>query len=296
MSAFDGATSRFGLTARTSAGRQTARTRTSGDVNAGAALTAFLRRDLAENSLFRAGLVLDLGYGLVNLLIFQFISRVLHHPGGDALDGASSYFDFVAIGLAYLLVVQAACAQLTNRVRDQQRDGTLEVTVAAPVSPGTIALGLAGYPMLLGTLRCVIYLTAAAILLGLDVSSTDWYGLVVMVLLGALAALGIGICLAAIAVAFSHGDAVGRAAVVTLGLLSGAYFPIAAMPAPMRWIAQVLPTRMAIEGLRAAMAGGGWLPTALLLATTSAVLVPVAIWLFARGLRRARSTGTLVRG
>ena len=105
-----------------------------------------------------------------------------------------------------------------------------------------------------------------------------------------------GICLAAIAVAFSHGDAVGRAAVVTLGLLSGSYFPISAMPAPMRWAAQVLPTRMAIEGLRAAMAGGGWLPTALLLATTSAVLVPAAIWLFARGLRRARSTGTLVRG
>ena len=55
MSAFDGATSRFGLTARASAGRQSLRTRTSGDVNPGATLTAFLRRDLAESNLLRAG-------------------------------------------------------------------------------------------------------------------------------------------------------------------------------------------------------------------------------------------------
>ena len=107
--------------------------------------------------------------------------------------------------------------------------------------------------MLLGTLRCVIYLTAAAVLLGLDVSSTDWSGLVVMVLLGALAALGIGICLAAVAVAFSHGDAVGRAAVVTLGLLSGAYFPISAMPAPMRWAARYCP-----PGWRSRGSGPPW--------------------------------------
>ena len=241
-------------------------------------------------------MILDLAYGLVNLLIFQFISRVLHHPGGGALGASSSYFDFVAVGLAYLLVVQAACAQLTNRVREQQRDGTLEVTVAAPVSPVLIALGLAAYPMLLGTLRCVLYLTAAGVLLGLDLGRTDWLGLLVMVVLGAFAALGIGICLAAVAVAFSHGSAVSRAAVVTLGLLSGAYFPTAALPAPVRWISAVLPTRMAIDGLRAAMAGGQWLPTALLLTATAAVLVPASTWLFARAVRRARTTGTLVRG
>src|SRR6478609_7708889 len=102
----------------------------------------FLRRDLAEGKLFRGAFVLDVAYGLVNLLLFFFISQVVHRPGAGAPVGTASYFDFVAVGLAYLLVVQATCTHLIAKVQQQQRSGTLESTVALPVSPQLIAVGM----------------------------------------------------------------------------------------------------------------------------------------------------------
>ncbi len=257
-------------------------------------ILVFLRRDLADGSLFRASLLLDLGYGLLNLLCFLFISRVLHHPG-TALGGAVTYFDFVAVGLAYLLVVQSTCTQLLTRVQEQQRSGTLEALVASPAPRTFLVLGMGTYPTLLGLLRSGTYLAFAGALLGLNLGNADWIGAVLMLALGAAAALMLGAFLAAFAVAYRYGSAVGRTAIVALGFLSGVYFPIAALPAPLQAVSAVLPTRMAVDGLRAALAGGPWLPNGLLLLVATAVGLPLSAWAFARALDHARRTGALVR-
>lgn len=254
----------------------------------------FLRRDLADRRLFRISLILDLGFGLLNLVSFLFISRVLHHPGA-ALGGAATYFDFVAVGLAYLLVVQSTCTQLLARVQEHQRSGTLEVLVASPVASGLLVIGMGMYPTLLGMLRSAVYLAVAGLLLGMDLSNADWIGTVVVLMIGSAAALAIGSLLAACAVAFRHGSALGKVVVVGLGFLSGVYFPISALPGPLAAISAALPTTMAIDGLRAALAGGSWIPTALVLAGSTAVGLPMAAWVFSRALHHARRTGTLVR-
>jgi len=259
-------------------------------------VSAFIRRDLAEGRLFRVGVVLDLGYGLVNLLIFLFISRVLHHPGSAALDGAATFFDFVAVGLAFMLVVQATCTQAITRIQEQQRTGTLEATTASPVPHHLVAVGWGAYPMLLGIARSAAYLVVAGFLLGLSIDHADWFGVAIVLVLGAVAALGLGITLAALTVGYPHGAAAGRLAVVGVGFLSGTYFPVGTLPTPWRWISAVLPTRMAIDGLRTALAGGPWGATALLLAAATAVCLPCSTWLFTRALRRSRRNGTLARG
>ena len=61
----------------------------------------------------------------------------------------------------------------------------------------------------------------------------------------------------------------------------------------MQWLSLGLPTRMAVDGMRAAVVGGSWIPTALLLAATTVVALFLSSWLFSCALRRARRTGTL---
>lgn|GEM_PF-1333594 len=286
----------WGMSARLAAVRGAGSEAAAGGVSAPGVVSAFIRRDLAEGRLFRVSVVLDLGYGLVNLLIFWFISRVLHHPDPVALDGAATFFDFVAVGLAFMLVVQATCTQAISRIQEHQRTGTLEATTALPVSGHVVAVGWGVYPMLLGIVRSALYLGLAQMLLGLTVGHADWLGVTVVLVLGAVAALGLGIALAALAVGYAHGAAAGRLAVVGVGFLSGTYFPVASLPVPWRWISAALPTRMAIDGLRTALTGGAWGAIALLLAAATAVCLPCSTWLFTRALARSRRKGTLARG
>lgn len=286
----------WGVSARLAGGRGSESEAVADGVSAPGLVLVFIRRDLAEGRLFRVAFVLDLGYGLVNLLIFWFISRVLHHPNQVVLDGAATFFDFVAVGLAFMLVVQATCTQAISRVQEHQRTGTLEATTALPVSAHVVAVGWGAYPMLLGMVRSAVYLGMAVVLLGLTVEHADWLGVTIVLVLGAVAALGLGIALTALVVGYAHGAAAGRLVVVGLGFMSGTYFPVASLPVPWRWISAALPTRMAIDGLRTALTGGAWGAIALLLAAATAVCLPCSTWLFTRALRRSRRKGTLARG
>jgi hypothetical protein len=58
-------------------------------------------------------------------------------------------------------------------------------------------------------------------------------------------------------------------------------------------VSAVLPTRIALDGLRQALAGADWAGAALALLAATVVLLPLSIWLFSRALRLAAHRGTL---
>lgn len=260
------------------------------------AVTALVVRELAERRSLRLPLLMDLVFGVLNLLLFLFISRVLTVPP-DAAGFAHSarYFDFVAVGITFMVVVQAASTQVTGRIVAEQRAGTLEMLAGQPVPLWALAAGLAGYPFLVALLRAGVYLALLATLLGLRVERADWVGVVVVLLLGGVSMAGVGIGLMAFTVATGHGDAAARLLVVALAFLSGTYFPVAALPPALAAVTGGLPSRVALDGLRHALAGADWAGAALTLAGAAAVLLPLSIWIFGRTLRRATDRGTLTR-
>ncbi len=259
-------------------------------------VVAMFRRDLADGRLFGASIMLDIAYGIVNLLIFLFISRVLHHSGQQGLGPSSTYFDFVSIGLAFMLVAQVTCAQVCARVQEERRSGTLEALIQAPIGRAAAAVGMAAHPLMIGLLRSVVYLTVACTLLGVNSAGAHWWGAAVVLLVGAAATTGLAMIIGALAVTFSHATAVSRTVIIALGFLSGPYFPVGTLPAALRPISAVLPTRLAIDGLRTAISGGSWIPSALLLAAVTAVIVPLSMVLFAAAVARAVRKGVLSHG
>lgn len=260
------------------------------------AVAAMIRRDAAERQVAGLPFLFDFCFGGVNLLVFSFISRVLREPAHPLAGHPGTYFDFVAVGIAFMLVVQAAAAQISARLRDEQRTGTLEMLAAQPLGAATIAVGMSAYPMALAIVRAAAYLGVAGALLGLDVGSASWPGVALVLVLGAVAALGMGIALGAYTVAFEHGQTVCRLAVLAVGFLSGTYFPTSALPPAARWVSLFLPTRIALDGLRTALGGGDWVHAALVLAVSITIGLPAAITLFGLALRRAGRRGTLTRG
>ncbi|MGC4888205.1 ABC transporter permease [Micromonospora sp. DT227] len=262
---------------------------------AGRAVAALLRRDLTERRGLRVPFLLDLVFGVLNLLAFLFVSRVLVPHPGAGFTGPGGYFDFVAVGIVFLLVLQSAIVQVVTRVAAEQRDGMLELWAAQPVPGWSLALGLVAYPFAFALLRAGLYLGLLAGVLGLHVADTSWPGAVVMLVLAVLGALPFGMALMGLTVAVGYGDPAARLLVVALSFLSGTYFPISALPGVLHPVCAVLPTRVALDGLRAALAGGDWGRAAGPLAVAAAVLLPLAAWIFDRALWLARRRGVLTR-
>ena len=260
---------------------------------AGRAVAALVARDLTGGGVVRVPLLLDLLFGVVNLAVFLFISRIVTVSGGAGLTHSATYFDFVAVGITFLLVVQAASTQLLAKVLREQRDGTLEMLAVQPVRTWELAVGLGAYPIVVALLRAVIYLALLSLLLGLHVGHASWWGVAVVLAVSSAAVLAIGIVLAAVALVFGHGNAIGRVVVVGLSFVSGTYFPASALPAAVERLTAVLPTRIALDGLRAALAGGAWAGAATTLAITSLVLLPLSVWLFGRALKVTTERGTM---
>ena len=250
---------------------------------------AVIRRDWSDHRLFRMPFVLDLVFGTINLAVFLLVTRAL-----VAGPQAVVHFHYVAIGLAFLLGLQGAVHQTVQRTVTEQRVGTLEFQVASGVRPWAILGGPAVVPAGVGQLRMLLYLLIAVLLMGLRFGRADWLGVVVMVaLVGALCA-GIAAALAALAVAVPGGATAGRVAVAALGLVSGVFVPLAQLPPPLAAVGSLLPTNVALDGLRLVFGGAVWGSTALLLAVWVVAFGLLAVGASSAGLRIARWRGVLV--
>lgn len=262
----------------------------------GGVLLALAARDYRLARSYRVAFALDLVLGIVSLAIFFFISKSLGDPSPASLEEAPTYFAFAAVGIAVTVVMEASAISLSTRLREEQMTGTLEALVAQPLTVPELAFGLTAYSYVFATLRAGLYVLAAGLLLDLDLSQTNWPAFVLMLLVTGVALTAIGILLGGVVLLVKRARALPGLVTLVLGLLGGAYFPISALPEPLETVAQVVPTRFAFDGLRAAVfGGGGWATDLLALAAFSAIALPLAVYGLAFALRLSRSRGSLAQ-
>ena len=82
-------------------------------------------------------------------------------------------------------------------------------------------------------------------------------------------------------------------------LVSGVYYPLSVLPAPMQLAGQASPLTYALAGIRASLLDGATvrdqLPTVLILLAMGAVLIPASVATFSWAERRAKRLGLLKR-
>jgi ABC-2 type transport system permease protein len=259
-----------------------------------APLLALTRRDYSVFSSYRFAIGFDLLYGIIDLLIYYFISRTFKGASIGHLGGAPNYFAFVTVGIVITLVISAASATIGLRLREEQLTGTLETLAAQPIRSWQIALGMAGWPFAFAIVRGAVYLLIAATLLDVDVSHASWAGAVIVLLAAGLALLGLGVALGAAVIIFKRGNNVVGFVTLALGFAGGAFFPLAELPGWLEFVGKLVPTRFVFDGMRAALfQGAGWRQDAFVLLGYSAVGLPLALWAFSRAVEHSRRLGSL---
>lgn len=260
------------------------------------ALGALIRRDYILARSYRLAFFLDLVLGVLNLVIFYFISRTFGSSPPRNLGGAPTYFAFAAVGISVMVVMEAASIGLANRIREEQLTGTLEALVTQPITATELAVGITGYPFLFAMGRAAFYVLVSGVFLGVGLGGTDWIGFVLVLGVTGLALAAIGIFLGALVLVVKRTRVVASLVTFGLSFLGGAFFPISVLPGWLQPIGKVAPTRFAFDGLRGAVfRGGGWGDDVVALAVFAAVALPLAVWLFSLALRAVRRSGSLLQ-
>ena len=258
------------------------------------AIRALVMRDLLIGASYKLPFILDLLFGFISLVIFFFIARTFVEASSVDLGAASNYFEFAAAGVVITAVTETASVGLARRLRDEQLAGTLEALSVQPVTPGPLALGIAGFPFLFALIRVPLYLGLAAGFLNLDLSRADWVGVLLTLVLTGTSLAVLGISLGAAIMIFKRGESLGAFMSFGLSLLGGALFPVTVLPAWLEIPSRVVPTRYVFEAVRLSLYEGAlWSSQATALLLFSLAGLPAAVWVFARALAHVKKAGTL---
>jgi ABC-2 type transport system permease protein len=229
-----------------------------------------------------------------------FLSRFI----GTALAGRSGqllrdgYFAYAALGLILLSLIMTALNIFGRQLRTEQQTGTFETLLTTPTPPWLILVGSSFYELLFSAVASLFELALAIGVFGLRIRfavAPDG-----VALLATLASLCIfsafGIMYAAVVVVFKGGGAVMGLVSGGIALVGGVYYPTTVFPGPLRLLAQAFPLAQSTNVIRETLLFGQ-LPLAQvgILCAYAVVLVPLALWLFDRGMHRARRQGTLAQ-
>jgi ABC-2 type transport system permease protein len=182
-------------------------------------------------------------------------------------------------------------------VQEAQQSGTLEVLMTSPTQPALLVLLSALSAFAANVLQLAFYLGGGLLLSSAMLPRANLAGCAIVVLLSLAIAMAIGLFAAAVQLAIQKGSAVVWILGSGLWFLTGALFPVGALPRPLRFISTLLPVTHSLTGLRQALLQGVSLSALSheigILVLFSAFLLPLALLTFSFTLRRARREGTL---
>jgi ABC-2 type transport system permease protein len=263
-----------------------------------AKLPAFVRRDWKIALSYRAVFLADLAGLATQVIVFFFVAKLVD-PGKLPVYGGTvpSYLAFVVIGLVVNLTAGVLLYTVANSLRQEQLMGTFEALLSTPTSGATVQIGSVAYTLIIVPIRAAILLTAIGLLFGLDLHLSGVAPALAILICFLPFTWGLGLISAGLVVTFRRGSNATGMLVTLLGLISGAVFPIALLPAFLRTIAEWNPFAISIDGVRSALIGGtGWgeAGEALLrLTPLSAAGLTLGVLCFRWAVARERRRGTL---
>jgi ABC-2 type transport system permease protein len=208
-----------------------------------------------------------------------------------------SYLEFAAVGMALSVFVQFGLQRVAAAVRAEQLMGTLESLLTSPTATPTIQIGSIAFDLVYLPLRLVLFLVSLTVAFGLAFQTSGILPAAAVLVAFLPFVWGLGVASAAMMLTFRRGGGLIGMGVVSLGLISGAYFPVTLLPGWLEATASANPIALAIEGMRDALLGGaGWsavAPALAVLAPLSVVSLLFGVTAFRLALRRERRIGTV---
>lgn len=260
--------------------------------------TAYVLRTYREQVSYKMALVLGMVTTAVSLLQFVFMGEFI--KSGNTFPGIEMYggdiLAYLISGSVFTGFVTVCISSFSSYLTSEQRIGTLESVASSPTSL-TKTMGFAAVTGLFGTiLGSALMMGVFSLGFGIPFN-VNMLGTVVILVALVLALFGFGLAGCGILLVTKKGDPVTWTFTTATTLLSGVMFPVAALPAWMQALSPLIPTTVALEGVRRAMLTSAspeeLAPIMGQLALWAAIALPIGFLVFRRGLEKARRFGTL---
>lgn len=164
---------------------------------------------------------------------------------------APSYATFLLPGVIGLTVLMTGLPTGFTSVVELRHGGLLERLAVSPMTKREWLLARMLGASVVALAAAVILVLIAWLALGVEPRITPWS--ILLVVAGTLIFSGLGVLLGAAVRDPATGGAVMNLALLPLVLLSGSFFDVASLPAPLRWAALASPLTHLNRGLRADM-------------------------------------------
>ena len=251
---------------------------------------AFVRRDFQIAMSYRVPFLFDLVGAFFVIFEFYFLAKLVPESASTG-----DYLGFVATGLVVTTFLVSGASVVASNIRQEQVQGTIEVTLSSGLSLPALSLGISAYPVMAGAVRAAIYAALAAAL-GARVSGANW-GLAISVLtVGSISFVAIGLMAVGLVLVFRQAAGAVGWLVGAATLLAGVVFPLELLPGWLRFLSGLSAATWTLQTIRRALEGASWSeewPALALLAGMGVLYAALALLALSLGIRHARRTGSL---
>ena len=235
---------------------------------------------------------------VANTLTIVFIAKGVEAAGGQLdVNRQTTILLIGGVIWAYLGIIFEI---LTETVAWERWEGTIEYTFMAPLARSVHLLGMGAFAVAYGVIRAGLLFGVIALFFRLDMPDANFVAALVVLAVASVSFIGIGMMTAVLPlISPEKGSQLGFIAQGMLLVVSGVYYSVDVLPAPMQWISTISPATYALSGIRRAIlegAGVGALWDELWpLIVIGVVSVPLGLAVFRRGERYAKKHGKLKR-
>ena len=265
------------------------------------ALFGFAERQLHVVKRYWVWEVVWLFYSLVSVLSIGFLASGLGTLGVEGgsfdLHKAQLYLLVGALLWGYLSLVFMEAAYA---IAWERWEGTIEYTFMAPIRRVTHLFGICLFAIGYGLARTFVVLLIATAMFNLDFSHADIAAALAVLAASTVPLIGLAIFTSVLPLLSPQkGEQMSVAVQGFLLLVSGVYYPLTVLPAPMQIAGAASPLTYALQGIRDSLLDGksleAELPTIGILLAMGAVMIPASLWVFSWAENRAKRLGLLKR-
>jgi ABC-2 type transport system permease protein len=237
-------------------------------------------------------------YTVASSYTIVLIAKGIEAAGGR-LD-VNKVTTILLIGAVVWAYLRAIFEILTETVAWERWEGTIEYTFMAPLARSVHLMGMGLFAVAYGLIRAALLFAVLAFAFHLALPHADFLAALVVVAVASVSFIGVGMMTAVLPlISPEKGTQLGFMAQGLLLAVSGVYYEVSVLPAPLRAVARFSPATYTLEGIRAAIldgAGVGALWHDLWpLALIGVVSIPLGLWVFHRGEVHAKRHGKLKR-
>jgi ABC-2 type transport system permease protein len=259
---------------------------------------ALLKKDFLMETSYRFAFFFNIFGVLISLLTYFFIDRLFGNSVTKGLEEFGvNYFAYVLVSMAFFGYVGVGLGSFSERIRNEQMQGTLEAVLLTPTRISTILVSMALWNLILATIDMLVYICLAVFVFKISFSGMNTLSTILIFILTVLSFSAMGIISASFIMVFKRGNPFGWVVGSLEGLIGGVYFPISILPGWLQFLAQFFPITHAIRAIQLAVYKG-YSPIQLskeivILLLFTVALLPFSLWAFKYSLRIARRDGTL---